>query len=723
MRYFLLLLVAWLLALPAQATPLPADTAFLHVTRLSAAGLMLTKGWRYHPGDDPAWARPGFDDSAWDTLNPTRPRRELSRTLGTGISWLRLRFRLGDSLRQRSLVLQLYRLGTADVYLNGRLLTDSTRRARVRGYRLAPELLEVPADGPSGQVVAVRLLPWHPSPLLLGTDRLPTLQLWLRTVAQQVQREGTVGDYIAIYQVMGAVFLLLALLHYVFYSYNPTQRANRYFARYALAFSLAMACVNYAATAASELPSWEWGVAISVLEFGLLTLSGLWSVRALYSLFGFAPGRVYQALLGSAALLLLGQWATLLSPWFLAPFLVFALLFQAEALRLTVWALRERRRGARIIALGYGGGLCFILLNLALLLLKVPVSGTVSNLLLQPGTLLPALSISFFLAREFALGAELLLVKLNEVERLSAQTLAQEQDKQALLAAQNDTLEHQVTERTGELQRSLTDLRATQAQLIQKEKMASLGELTAGIAHEIQNPLNFVNNFSEVSTELVGELEEEHARPARDAGLETELLSDLKQNLVKITQHGQRAAGIVKGMLEHARTSTGERAPTDVNQLCEEYLRLAYQGLRAKDNTFNAALETDFAPGLPLVEAAGADLGRVLLNLFGNAFYAVHQRQQAGEAGYQPTVTVSTAYGGGQVQIRVQDNGTGMPAGVQAKVFQPFFTTKPTGEGTGLGLSLSYDIIAQGHGGDLSVESREGHGTTFSVALPLNGHG
>jgi signal transduction histidine kinase len=263
---------------------------------------------------------------------------------------------------------------------------------------------------------------------------------------------------------------------------------------------------------------------------------------------------------------------------------------------------------------------------------------------------------------------------------------------------------------------ALTELRATQEQLIQKEKMASLGELTAGIAHEIQNPLNFVNNFAEVSTELVAELKE--AQAANDVEEVEALADDLSQNLSKISHHGRRAAAIVKGMLEHSRTSTGERAPTDVNALADEYLRLAYQGLRAKDKTFNAKLETDFAPALPLVPAAGADLGRVLLNLLGNAFYALQKRQQAGEAGYVPTVSVSTKHVGKQVEIRVADNGTGMPEEVQTRVFQPFFTTKPTGEGTGLGLSLSYDIITKGHGGTLAVASREGQGTTFTISLP-----
>jgi two-component system NtrC family sensor kinase len=277
-------------------------------------------------------------------------------------------------------------------------------------------------------------------------------------------------------------------------------------------------------------------------------------------------------------------------------------------------------------------------------------------------------------------------------------------EKNAEIARQRDALDQ-----------TLLTLQATQRQLIQKEKMASLGELTAGIAHEIQNPLNFVNNFSEVSAELMLELEE--AQAAGDATEVSALATDVRQNLTKITEHGQRAAGIVRGMLEHSRPSTGERASVEVNALCEEYLRLAYQGVRAKDNSFTAELQTAFAPNLPLVEGVGADLGRVLVNLFNNAFYAVQQR--VGEAGYVPTVRVQTRQLGPQLQIQVQDNGIGMSPEVQAKVFQPFFTTKPAGEGTGLGLSLSYDIITQGHGGALTVESQPGQGSTFTVSLPV----
>ena len=515
---------------------------------------------------------------------------------------------------------------------------------------------------------------------------------------------------------VGGVVGLLMLLHLAFFYYNPARRANLYFALYTGALSLGALSIYFGP--ALHFSSTVAFLAFWLLSYWLLCLSSLWAARALYALFGFRPGWLYAGLWVSCGALLTSSALYLVNPSGKSGFIALLLaimLAAAEQLRLTGRALYQRRGGAAIIGVGFAVTLLAVLGEVA-----IQVSG--ANLSLLVGTLLfpftflpPALAISLFLAREFAQDAQLLQVKLREVEKLSALTIAQEQDKQALLAAQNETLETQVHERTGELQRSLTDLRATQAQLIQKEKMASLGELTAGIAHEIQNPLNFVNNFSEVSTELVEELRE--ALAASDTAEATALAGDVAQNLSKITEHGRRAAAIVRGMLEHSRTSTGERAPTDLNQLADEYLRLAYQGRRAKDKSFNAALAPDFAPGLPRVEAVAGDLGRVLLNLFSNAFYAVQKRQQLGEVGYAPIVRVSTQWVGDAVELRVSDNGTGMSSEVQAKIFQPFFTTKPTGEGTGLGLSLSYDIITKAHGGTLTVESQPGQGTTFTISL------
>jgi two-component system NtrC family sensor kinase len=267
------------------------------------------------------------------------------------------------------------------------------------------------------------------------------------------------------------------------------------------------------------------------------------------------------------------------------------------------------------------------------------------------------------------------------------------------------------------LEETLSNLKATQGQLVQSEKMASLGELTAGIAHEIQNPLNFVNNFSEVSNELMDEMNEEIDKGDME---EAKLIaSDIKQNLEKINHHGKRADAIVKGMLQHSRRSTGKKEATDINKLADEYLRLAYHGLRAKDKSFNATLETDFDKNIGKVYVIPQDMGRVILNLITNAFYAANERKNTSEdQDYKPTVSVSTKKLKDEIIISVKDNGNGIPIHVVDKIFQPFFTTKPTGQGTGLGLSMSYDIVTKGHGGKLQVATNEGEGTKFTILIP-----
>ena len=267
------------------------------------------------------------------------------------------------------------------------------------------------------------------------------------------------------------------------------------------------------------------------------------------------------------------------------------------------------------------------------------------------------------------------------------------------------------------LQKTLNELKLTQSQLIQSEKMASLGELTAGIAHEIQNPLNFVNNFSEVSNELIDEMNAELDNGGID---EVKAIAvDIKQNLAKINHHGKRASSIVKGMLDHSRTSNGIKVLTDINILADEYLRLSYHGLRAKDRSFNADFKTVLDPTIPKISIVPQDFGRVILNLINNAFYAVSKKGKEAPEGYHPSVTVLTKKLEGTIEIRVRDNGEGISKEIADKIFQPFFTTKPSGEGTGLGLSLAYDIVTKGHGGKLTVSSKKGIYTEFTIVLPL----
>ncbi len=305
--------------------------------------------------------------------------------------------------------------------------------------------------------------------------------------------------------------------------------------------------------------------------------------------------------------------------------------------------------------------------------------------------------------------------------------VAQTQKETEIFRLKNVALANLVEEiklQKEQLQSTLENLKSTQAQLIQSEKMASLGELTAGIAHEIQNPLNFVNNFSEVSEELIEEIAEERnkSQEARDETLVTEILGDIKENLSKITLHGKRADAIVKGMLEHSKRGSGQKELTDLNALADEFLRLSYQSFLAKNKDFLADLQLNLDPDLPKISVIPQDIGKVLLNLYGNAFYAVNERSKT-DPNFQPLVELTTRNLGGKIEVSVKDNGPGIPQKILDKIFQPFFTTKPTGQGTGLGLSLSYDIV-KSHGGKLRVESppaaqadEEGKGTTFFITL------
>jgi signal transduction histidine kinase len=306
-------------------------------------------------------------------------------------------------------------------------------------------------------------------------------------------------------------------------------------------------------------------------------------------------------------------------------------------------------------------------------------------------------------------------VRLNEKARAQAELIKLRNVELASLYEESTKQKEEIEVQKKNAEEALVELKSAQAHLIQNEKMASLGELTAGIAHEIKNPLNFVNNFSEVNTELIDEMQQEIDKG--NLGDVKAIATDIKDNQQKITYHGKRADDIVRSMLQHSRSSSGQKEPTDINALADEYLRLAYHGLRAKDKLFNAKFETDFDNNIGKINIVSQDIGRVILNLITNAFYAVTEKKKQLGDSYEPTVSVSTKKLNGKVEIRVSDNGNGIPQKILDKIFQPFFTTKPTGHGTGLGLSLSYDIV-KAHGGELKVETKEGEGAEFIIRLP-----
>jgi signal transduction histidine kinase len=395
---------------------------------------------------------------------------------------------------------------------------------------------------------------------------------------------------------------------------------------------------------------------------------------------------------------------------------------------IVIAAITVGRRGNQV---GYYFAITYIIFFISFIFNSIhertgmfPIASPVN--LISWGILIEVLLQSFLLTKRFEWEKADMEA---EKDRTQAQLLEKTLENEQIVREQNVVLEGKVTERTAALEQSLVELHETQNQLIQKEKLASLGELTAGIAHEIQNPLNFVNNFSELSVDLVKELKEEIGKSPltpeggiliADKTYFDELFTDLSQNQEKINHHGKRASNIVKGMLEHSRTGTGEKQLTDINALCDEYLRLAYHGMRSKDRLFNAELITVFDPDLPIINVVPQEISRVLLNLINNAFYAIHKKAQNTEGGYfLPKLTITTQKKAHFIEIRVQDNGGGIPEAIVQKIFQPFFTNKPTGEGTGLGLSLSYDIVTKGYNGSLTVENTEGVGACFVIQLPI----
>ncbi|WP_237144824.1 ATP-binding protein [Pontibacter pamirensis] len=725
MKSSLLLLCSLFLAfVQVQAQPMADSVVYLHT--LPADGVVLDKGWKYLSGDNPAYANPDYNDEAWKTINPTLDIYDCQQIPKSGIVWFRLRLIINTSL-ERQLALIIQQSGASEIYLDGQLIhrfgVVSSNPANVKAYDPLWKPVSFPIKKDTIQVLAVR---FATQPNIRYTTIFATTNhaLWMQikdveSAVSFYHQQASLFKWLHII-IIGVCFLF-CVLHFAFYLFYPSQKANFYFAVFALFLVTAIVLQHIFYLEAHEV---KYKFFLGNFSFVFFLVGNLFLLTAIHYLLEQKKDIFYWGLVFYVIISFFLNSGSYRWGW-LAGGVLAQNLINFNILRISLLALRRKKRGSLIIVAGailYSIG--FLMFIAQGKLVNVDFFLTISTLptvLFNINQLSIPMAASIYLGLEFAFVNDFLQQKLKEVKDLSEKSLTQEREKQQLLASQNETLEQQVTERTAELKLSLDELKSTQEQLIQREKMASLGELTAGIAHEIQNPLNFVNNFSELNQELFQEVQEEvrqlSVSPTEKANLQ-ELISNLSQNQRKVHLHGQRADAIVKGMLEHSRASTGEKRLTDLNALVEEYLRLAYAGVRASDKDFTCTLDTCYDQSLKKMEVVPQELGRVLLNLFNNAFYAVRQKQKWGLVGYEPKVAVSTATQNGKVEIRVWDNGTGISESVKGKIFQPFFTTKPTGQGTGLGLSLSYDIITKGHGGEMRVTSKEGEWTEFTVSIP-----
>ncbi|CAN5413277.1 hypothetical protein BH10BAC2_BH10BAC2_42350 [soil metagenome] len=681
--------------------------------------------WKYHPGDDIRWKEPSYSDSGWALFRTDFKLDSISEEVWQGIGWFRLKLSIDSSLYNKMLALVITHYGASEIYLDGKLVNkygvpgnNPESEKTLRPLFLHPILLSL--DDKAEHLLAVRYSFQNAHRLFSKYGSL----LW--SINDQYGSAGFVVHFADTHEAVnlfndslkGNLFcaiitfctlFLIGCYHLFLFLFYSRDHSNFYI----LLFNFTLAFHSLF----KFLPSYthldlEKMILINGVE---VILSSLWipvTMLAYYSIFhSKLPKYVWLYLIVT---LLMGYIWTVNHSLGEKVFLWISLFAFIDMMRLFISSLIKKDQYIWIVGTGV------LLSQSTLILYFIPsISYADRVLIAYPVFLSVPLALSIFNAIRTARTSKNLEKQLKEVKRLSEISLAQEQEKQQILSSQKETLEQQVKERTAELNQSLENLKATQSQLIQQEKMASLGELTAGIAHEIQNPLNFVNNFSEVNKEMLEELKAERLKPnaERDEQLTDEIINDVISNEEKINQHGKRADAIVKGMLQHSRISTGQKEPTDVNALADEYLRLAYHGLRAKDNSFNADFKTDFDESIGCIKIIPQDIGRVLLNLYNNAFYAVNEKKKRTAENYEPTVIVTTKNINNKVVISVSDNGKGIPQKIVDKIFQPFFTTKPTGQGTGLGLSLSYDIV-KAHGGEIKVESVQGQGSEFKIQLP-----
>jgi signal transduction histidine kinase len=659
----------------------------------------------YKAGNNPSWAAEDVGMVDWIRLNPAQLTIKNAAEDGRVEGWFRLKIKLDKSFQDIPIGIQANRYAATDVYIDGQLNASfgSTGAGgkpyeEFKGKLDPPVQLSLPLD--KDILLAVHLVDYrsgiNPGHLKTHEDNQPGFRhlLFFTGAKQHSAYINFINEYEVYWTFWTSVCGILSLLFWLIHFQNPKEKNLRLIALVTTLFSIGLLLYKVDSLV---------GESHSAHLIYLYTASFLFNVSSALILVTLA--KIFERKISGwfAFYCVLISISGITNLYFfefkIAPIVFGSNVLASVYLISSSW---RRLNGAQwVVAVGILVSFLFAFLH-GYHFTKYGFFPYPLSYFFLSGTFLTfPLALTIYVAARFR---EILV----EVRSKAQEVIKINEEKKEILSRQNELLEIQVEERTREL-------KSTQAQLIQTEKMASLGELTAGIAHEIQNPLNFVNNFSEVSNELIDEMNEELNKG--DIEEAKTLSSDIKQNLEKIIHHGKRADAIVKGMLQHSQSTRGVKEPTDINALANEYLRLAYHGLRAKEKSFNATMKTDFDPAIGSINIIPQDIGRVVLNLINNAFYAVNEKSKLGIDRYEPALELSTKMTGNIILISVKDNGNGIPQRNQDKIFQPFFTTKPTGQGTGLGLSLSYDIV-KAHGGELNVDTREGEGSTFIILLP-----
>jgi signal transduction histidine kinase len=641
---------------------------YVHLDSIPTEGVLLNNGWKFHEGDNPNWAKPQYNDSAWSYINPLLPLYKLPQLKQPGIGWFRLKLQLDSSLYNKTIAVVLTFAGAAELYLDGKLIyrfgkvSVNYKEEQTCLFFNRPFSLKL--GDHSIQTLAIRYS-LNPQNRYINSGH-PSMEVVLKDINRAfVDYINVQGGYANRRSIQLSIYLPLGLLLLFLFLAFRLQREYLHFGIFCLCMFLGMLIYTIALRPSVTVTS---STTLLLTAYIFYITGAMFFLNGTYILHKQKKSWIYYMVLLYGLLivpvhLFIHSWGYL----FLSFYWPLAVL---DFLRLNIKASRSGRQGAWILVTT---GVLFFIVIICGTFLLMAGNRQLSDLFNAIAFILPSVGLSLFISGEFARTGFSLQQRVKEVEELSQKTLFQEREKQQILTSQNETLEKQVSERTVDLSQSLQELKATQSQLIHSEKMASLGELTAGIAHEIQNPLNFVNNFSEVNKELLTEMNDEIEKGNLD---EAKLIAkDVIDNEEKINHHGKRADAIVKGMLEHSRSNGGIKEPTDINELADEYLRLAYHGLRARDKSFNATIKTDFDQNIGNINIIPQDIGRVILNLITNAFYAVAEKKKQQPEGYEPIITVSTkrfgfnSEDGDKIEIKVADNGSGIPKQLVDKIF------------------------------------------------------